>query len=232
MSSSFRSVCILVMLLMITQYACAPVLGASSYDGRIDIPEGNKTFWKINGDERLRFQVEVISGGPVDVYLTYAPPHGNVLPLEGYEYEGVYSVKDSYLLEGYFSVYLVVVNPEGPGTETDGNATVDVSWQVGTFTSWTTVLIITGIAFALSAVIGLIRSRRRRAGSYRRDGDPVKENVDDSETRGRPPSRPRTSGDPPGGLKWCRSCGGEMTWDGAADWWVCSYCGRDLGPGT
>ncbi|NIP36253.1 MAG: hypothetical protein GWN18_14995 [Thermoplasmata archaeon] len=152
--------------------------------------------------------------------------------MEGYEYEGVYSVKDSYPMEGHFSVYLVVENPEGPGTEPDDNATVEVSWQVGTVTSWTTVLIITAMALALSAVIVLLRSHKRRSGSSRGETDQGEVSVDGESPSSGAVSRARKSEDPPGGHQWCRSCGAEMTWDGTVDWWVCANCGRELGPGT
>jgi hypothetical protein len=220
---------VLSLVLLVTQFACSPALGVKTYEGRVELGEGETTFWKVHDDGRtLRFQVEVVEGGPIDVYLSLIAPYGDISALRGYEFEGVSYVSESYEL-AHFSVYLVVDNSEDHGVLPGGNVTVDVRWNTGATASWTFVLIVTLLALVLSVVI--VTLRRRRSASSRAAIDHEVVHVDRRPTGGRGrPGRGRTRG-PPGGSQWCRSCGAEMSWDGEAGWWACSYCGRELGPG-
>jgi hypothetical protein len=213
-----------------TQFACSPAMGVKTYEGRIELLEGETTFWKVSDDGRtLRFQVEVVEGASIDVYLSVIAPYGSISPLPGYEFEGVSYVSESYEL-AHFSVYLVVDNSDDYGTGPRGNVTVDVRWNTGATASWTTVLIVLALALVFSAVIVILK--KRRSGPPRQVVEHSVVHVDRRPARGwaRPGSRGKRG--PPQGHQWCKSCGAEMSWDAGAQWWVCSYCGRQLGPGT
>jgi len=211
-------------LVMVLAVIPAPAAGAK--DEIVDIPLGDFHSIHMDGKGELRYEVTVLSGGPVDIYLCDHPPPGYVVVYKGYLYTQKMELKKEIVMNSYQPVYLVVDNSDDFGSIAKGNVTVEISWEFQEpFSVPYWIYLILAILFITITISFRIYGTKRTIPS----DTEIQRDVLQVERRGRTYSGPKTSpveAAPSGEAKWCVRCGTRMYWEAGEDWPTCPRCKR------
>jgi len=100
------------------------------YDGTFTIPEGKHQAWEtgLGAGTGMEYRVEVVSGGPVDVYVVRDTPYPNLVPYEGEAHEGVMEAGGRMdHCHQYF--FIMVDNADAVGANSTGDSEVRVTYR-------------------------------------------------------------------------------------------------------
>jgi hypothetical protein len=193
-----------------------------SFNGTITIREGDNHYWEVTGAGTLKFKVDVVSGGSVDVIITDGAPTGLVWYYEDYIFTNEMHVDESFPMQED-SAFLVVDNSNEIGAHPQGDVTVDVDWELTGAAMAMFLGILIPIIIILIIVISIVvRLRRKKTTRVEYVTEDVY--VDQHgrqigvEPMGGAPVAPPTE------PQWCPGCGAEMRWDAYQSRSVCAYC--------
>ncbi len=102
----------------------------TSYKGTESIGEGEYKSWdtRLGIDRGFNYRVEVVTGGPVDVYVTTDTSHPRLEIVGHHRHENV-TVAEGKVDPRSMFVYIMVDNTDVVGGNTSGPVTVEVSYE-------------------------------------------------------------------------------------------------------
>jgi hypothetical protein len=200
--------------------------GSDEFDGQVFIEEGRSDTSWISGSGTLKFELEVVEGGAVDVFICSEPPTWEAYYYEGYDYRNVMSVKDEFPMPGdYATVYLVIDNTNSE-TPSFGNVTINMTYRLDRTTE--------DMYFWIGLVVGIIVLGVSVASFFTRRGEvasdaTIQKKALRASRSGRTYSGPKASpveAAPMASDSWCPKCGGRMYWGSDDTWPTCPKCER------
>jgi hypothetical protein len=112
-----------------TYFFAGPDLEVDHTD-RVELAEGQHMSWEtgIGVDDRIHYEVKVLEGGPVDVFLAYDTAHPNIDGVQGHEHIGVMRATGS-AGDCHQWLFIVVDNSDKVGANSTGPAVVRVEYH-------------------------------------------------------------------------------------------------------
>ena len=164
-------------------------------------------------DDDIWYRVQVISGGQVDVYMSYdfqfGFPTSYFDPVSGHTHEGVMRVEDTLkggdepLGEGL--VWLIVDNSDSIGYPSEGNTTVRIEWERRMNFS----LLVPGLIVIIAIGVGLAVLWAKKRSDARRPRISDQETAMELQRVLSQDEAVGAGGEDPGTGAFCMGCGAE-----------------------